>query len=384
MTASHAPVRPVSAPVRATPARSAALVIARAVVDGIRHSLPEHAPLFDTRATEFVALVLEYDAMDSALGIAAGADAFRELGVAEYAAGKGLDRLSRAYHSAGRGALPVLASLSRQPGAGSALMDTGVEALLRCADVLIRLSTTAYRAAHTPSVAELRRDLLKEILSGRPPAKWVALAAEAGWVPPARVVAIAAEPGAIRASFGPEVLADLTGEYPHLLVPDDVEIGGILAGTRAAVGPAVAPAEAAASLRWARRTLELVRREVIEDGPLVRWSDHLTTHWLFADEVLTGALVTRSLAPIADLPPNERTKLAETLEAMLAARGGAPEIANNLGVHPQTVRNRLRRLRVLFGARLDDPEERLDLRIALRADLLASEPARPATPIRAA
>ncbi|EMD28213.1 regulatory protein [Amycolatopsis azurea DSM 43854] len=146
----------------------------------------------------------------------------------------------------------------------------------------------------------------------------------------------------------------------------------------------MAPADAAESLRWARRTLELVRREVIEDGPLVHWSDHLTTHWLFADEVLTTALVTRSLAPIADLPSNERTKLAETLDAMLSARGGAPEIANNLGVHPQTVRNRLRRLRVLFGSRLDDPQARLDLRIALRADLLAPEQARPATPIRAA
>ncbi|WET82742.1 helix-turn-helix domain-containing protein [Amycolatopsis sp. QT-25] len=366
------------------PARSAALVIARVVVDGIRHSLPEHASLFDARATEFVASVLEHDRKYAALGIAAGADAFRQVGVAEYAAGKGLERLSRAFHSAGRAALPVLASLSRLPGAGSSVMDSGVEALLRCADVLIRLSTAAYRAAHTPSVAELRQDLLKELLGGRPPAKWAALAAEAGWIPPARVVAVAAEPGAVRASFGPEVLADLTGEYPHLLVPDDLEIGGVLAGTRAAVGPAVAPAEAAVSLRWARRTLELVRREVIEDGPLVRWSDHLTTHWLFADEVLTSALVTRSLAPIADLPANERTKLAETLDAMLAARGGAPEIAENLGVHPQTVRNRLRRLRVLFGSRLDDPQARLDLRIALRVELLTPEPAGTATPIRAA
>ncbi len=372
MTASHAP------------ARSAALVIARAVLDGVRHALPEHAPLFDARATEFVALLLEHDGPAVAPGIAVGADAFREAGVAEYAAGKDLERLSRAYHSAGRCALPVLASLSRQPGAGTALVDTGVEALLRCADVLTRLSTSAYRAAHTPSVAELRRDLLKEIASGRPPVKWAALAAEAGWVPPATVVAVAAEPGAVRASFGPEVLADLTGEYPYLLVPDDVAIGGVLDGARAAIGPAVPPAEAAMSLRWARRTLELVRREVIEDGPLVRWSDHLTTHWLFVDEVLTGALVTRSLAPIADLTPTERAKLAETLEAMLAARGGAPEIADNLGVHPQTVRNRLRRLRVLFGDALDDPEARLDLRIALRAGPRAPGPARPVTPARAA
>ncbi|WP_410657030.1 helix-turn-helix domain-containing protein [Amycolatopsis sp. lyj-112] len=374
MTVSHAP------------ARSASLVIARAIVDNLRHALPEHTLLFDVRATEFVASLLENSRADSALGIAPGADAFREAGVAEYAAGHDLDRLARAYHGAGRSALPVLASLSRQPGAGASVVDTGVEALLRCSDVLIRLSTAAYRAAHTPSPAELRRDLLKEIVSGRAPAQWAALAARAGWAPPAQVVAVAAEPGTVLASFGPEVLADLAGEYPYLLVPDDLDVGRLLAGARVAIGPAVSPADAATSLRWARRTLELVRREVIEDGPLVRWSDHLTTHWLYADEVLTTALVTRSLAPIAGLPANERGKLADTLDAMLSARGGAPEIANNLGVHPQTVRNRLRRLRTLFGSRLDDPDARLDLRIALRADLLVGdpEPAQPTTPVRAA
>ncbi|NBH09401.1 helix-turn-helix domain-containing protein, partial [Amycolatopsis sp. SID8362] len=130
----------------------------------------------------------------------------------------------------------------------------------------------------------------------------------------------------------------------------------------------------ATSLCWARRAWELRGRGLLPGDGLVRWPDHLTTHWLVADELLTGALAARSLAPLSGLAANQRAKLAETLDAVLDARGGAPEVAGRLGIHPQTARNRLRRLRSLFGARLEDPEERLNLRIALRAErVLAAE-----------
>jgi DNA-binding PucR family transcriptional regulator len=41
-------------------------------------------------------------------------------------------------------------------------------------------------------------------------------------------------------------------------------------------------------------------------------------------------------------------------------------VAATLGVHPQTVRYRMARLRELFGARLEDPEARFELSLALR------------------
>ena len=40
--------------------------------------------------------------------------------------------------------------------------------------------------------------------------------------------------------------------------------------------------------------------------------------------------------------------------------------AAELGVHPQTVRYRLRQLRELFGTRLEDPDARFELSLALR------------------
>jgi DNA-binding PucR family transcriptional regulator len=44
-----------------------------------------------------------------------------------------------------------------------------------------------------------------------------------------------------------------------------------------------------------------------------------------------------------------------------------PAVAAALHVHPQTVRYRLKRLRELFGERLDDPRVRFELALALRA-----------------
>jgi DNA-binding PucR family transcriptional regulator len=46
-------------------------------------------------------------------------------------------------------------------------------------------------------------------------------------------------------------------------------------------------------------------------------------------------------------------------------------VAEELQVHPQTVRYRLSQLRELFGERLDDPDARFELAIAVRATQLA-------------
>jgi hypothetical protein len=346
--------------------------IARAIVAGIRHAVPEHAALFDAGATAFVAALLS-GSRPAPVGIAAGADAFRRAGVAEQAAGGDLDRLSRAYQAGGRCALPIMAELGRRTHAG--VIAAGVDAALRCADILIRLSTEAFRAAQAPSAADLRRDLLRALMTGRP---WTEPAERARWKPPEQVMAVVVAAGARSTPFDPAVLADLTAEQPYLLLPADADPKRLLGHGPAATGPAVAPAEAATSLRWARRAWELRNRGVLPREGLIRWPDHLTTHWLVADELLTSALAARSLAPLSGLSPNQRAKLAETLDAVLDARGGAPEVAGRLGIHPQTARNRLHRLRTLFGTRLDDPGERLNLRIALRAERVLATMAEPA------
>ena len=50
----------------------------------------------------------------------------------------------------------------------------------------------------------------------------------------------------------------------------------------------------------------------------------------------------------------------------LAEQGRLGQVAERLGVHPQTARYRLARLRELFGDALDDPDARFWLELALR------------------
>ena len=59
--------------------------------------------------------------------------------------------------------------------------------------------------------------------------------------------------------------------------------------------------------------------------------------------------------------PGPRERLAATLRAWLDRPGQVQAVAAALDVHPQTVRYRLKQLRELFGARLEDPEARFEL-----------------------
>ena len=63
-----------------------------------------------------------------------------------------------------------------------------------------------------------------------------------------------------------------------------------------------------------------------------------------------------------------RTRLRATLRAWLDNPGQVTVVAGELHVHPQTVRYRVAQLRELFGERLDDPEARFELALALRAE----------------
>jgi sugar diacid utilization regulator len=74
----------------------------------------------------------------------------------------------------------------------------------------------------------------------------------------------------------------------------------------------------------------------------------------------------RRLAPLAGLTPKARARMAETALAFIQHRGNAPAMAAAMGVHPQTARYRLARLRELYGDALDDPDARLELELALR------------------
>ena len=73
------------------------------------------------------------------------------------------------------------------------------------------------------------------------------------------------------------------------------------------------------------------------------------------------------MAPITSASRDaQRERLTLTLRAWVDRPGQVQAVAAVLGVHPQTVRYRLNQLRELFGERLEDPEARFELALALR------------------
>jgi DNA-binding PucR family transcriptional regulator len=142
-----------------------------------------------------------------------------------------------------------------------------------------------------------------------------------------------------------------------------VEHAIVEAGATAGLGTTVAWGNAAVSLARATAALALA------DGApeLIVASEQAGRLLLRSDQSLAEELAEQRLAPLADLSPRQRARMVDTLRAWLAEQGRLSPVATRLGVHPQTVRYRLARLRELFGEALDDPEQRFWLELALRA-----------------
>ena len=160
------------------------------------------------------------------------------------------------------------------------------------------------------------------------------------------------------------VLPDPDGPGRAAALPKALGSNG---AAHAALGPTVAPADAARSLRWARLTLELVKRNALPSDRPTRTEEHLATLIVLHDADMARALSDTRLAPINALPDTERERLIETLSAWLAHQRRTPDVAAALHVHPQTVRYRVTRLRDLLGRALDTPDGRFELELALRA-----------------
>lgn len=286
----------------------------------------------------------------------------------------------------GRVAWRHIAEFGQKQGVPVDVLCVCAEAIFAYVDELSALSIEGYTEAQESAAGTLarRRRRLLELVLAHPPASPQVLAdqaAAARWKLPEWVTPVALEPVADQGerhtpALEADMLVDLEGAEPCLLVAGQItDLAGLRAGLRgwrAAIGTRVRLSEAALSLRWARRVIALVQRRVLPDAPVTRCTDHLTTLWLLSDEFLIRELSARSLAPLDGLTVKQRARLTETLLVWLQSRGSAPELAERLGVHPQTVRYRMHQLEGLFGDRLTDADERLNLEIALRAEKLVA------------
>ncbi|CAL9436157.1 helix-turn-helix domain-containing protein [Streptomyces sp. enrichment culture] len=313
-------------------------------------------------------------------------DVFHDFGRGEGLGGRSLDSLQAVYRMGVRLAWRRFADIGQRvqipPPAMYELVDAGYEYL----DGLVDQSVRGYAEAAARQAGErlrLQRRLMEQLLADRHRGDGAdALAdraARVGWSLPGRVaVGVLLRPAreAVAPAVGQEVLLDMEYEQPRMVVPEPDAAGRrdllhrALAGWAGAIGPPVPLADAAKSLRWAEAAVRLMERGLLPAGEVVFCTEHTEALVLLQPEELIDDLALRCLAPLAHCGPTHGRRLAETLLAWLETRGGAPEVAARLGVHPQTVRYRLRQIRELWGDEIDDPDRRFELELVLRAQRL--------------
>jgi hypothetical protein len=340
---------------------------------------------------------------------------FHDIGRVEAAAGRSLDALHAALRVGARVTWQRLSEKARQGDGDADVFARIGESIFRYLDELAAACSAGYAEAKAEFAGEAERlrsrllDLLVADLP-TPPATIASLAATIGWRLPRRVVAVALTPADWSGSptqpssslstpstpaglhLPPDMLVDLHGREPYLLMPDPdgpgrrpvLEQGlrrwgstpslGAVAGCLAAIGPAVPLARAGASLRWARRALALAQRDPARRAadPIIACDEQLPALVLLADAELARLHSAQTLAPLRGLRPDQADRLAETLLAWLESADNAGLAASRLHVHPQTVRYRLRQLTELFGDGLTDPDSRFALQVALRVRRLVT------------
>ena len=301
-------------------------------------------------------------------------EVFEELGRTEFREGHSVDALRSILTLGGRDIWAYLVGRDLPP----AVLYVLASALFGFIDALAGAAAAGYLDEQRQQARDwdtTRRRLITLLVQPDPPgsAAVVAAADAARWPLPGSVAVVSVE------GTDAEHLARLTGsgtiatvidDATRLVLPEPATPGRVthltaaLAGRRAARGPAVPLEQARLSYRLSRRALQLQQTGGLPDGP-ISCDEHLVglvTAW---EPGLTDRLAEQWLAPLQPLAPAERDVLSATLLAWLRAQGQVLAAAAALPAHPQTVRYRMRKIRRLFGDRLDDPDARLALQLAL-------------------
>lgn len=117
----------------------------------------------------------------------------------------------------------------------------------------------------------------------------------------------------------------------------------------------------------AREALELGRR-VRGNGSIVHYDD-LGVYRLIlkcSDPAEVNSFVKEHLGRLIEYDRAHRTNLVETLEAHIKTNCCLKETASRLFVHVNTLKYRLRRIQDILGINLSDPEELLNLSVAMK------------------
>jgi hypothetical protein len=301
------------------------------------------------------------------------------LGRGEARSGRSMDALLAAYRVGARVSWREWSSVAVDRGLPAARLARFAELVFAYIDQLSAASVSGHTDELETSgrIRQRNRDRLAEHLLLDASAEVLLTCAErADWTPPGTLTAVlipSDRVGGLLALLDPRTLTvagDLAGSadarFALLLVPEAHGAGRVpllrsLRGHRAVLGPARPWMQAGSSHRRALRgqSLSATNTGVIDTD------EHLATLVLTADPDALAELRARALAPLAPLRPATAERLTETLRSWLLHHGRREDIAEELIVHPQTVRYRMNQLRELYGDQLTNPDTILELTLAL-------------------
>lgn len=329
--------------------------------------------------TVFVRLVGDGVNSDVSAAQDPGMDAAYALGQGEARAGRSSEVLLAAYRVGARTVWRHWSDLAVEHWLERDQLATFAEEIFAYMDRLSATSVSGHadESARTGMARQRAREsLVRRLLASAGADELLHEAERADWVAPQTLTAVAVPVGravgAMR-TIDPRILeipedaiAVSARPVALLLVPD---VGGAGRGRfvtsfsfpGSVIGPPRPWMSAAASVRRVERTLAMNL-----DGDAVTDTERLLPELVLgADMDALADLRERVLQPLHELRPNTRDDLVATLRAWLLHQGRRESIAEELFVHPQTVRYRVGRLRELFGERLNDPRAILELIVAL-------------------
>jgi hypothetical protein len=320
----------------------------------------------------FLSLATGSPGSDPRTPAAPAVDGAYQLGRGEARSGRSTDALLSAYRIGARVSWHEMSTIAVRNGLDAETLVSFAELVFAYIDELSAASV----AGHTDELAttgRVRQRLLERIthhlLTGAPAETVVKAAERADWKVPTTLTAVIVPESQVRPVLS--ALSSRTlqaGEAPGLddaallLVPDahDRRRPALLRAIEdreATAGPPRPWLEAQSSFARALRAREL------GIGPDTE--ARLTELVLTADPEALEDLRAQALAPMKGLRPATAEKLVDTLRAWLLHHGRRDAVAEELFVHPQTVRYRMGQLRDLYGSSLDDPESVLRLTVAL-------------------
>lgn len=316
-----------------------------------------------------------------------------ELGRVEARSQRSVDALLAAYRVGARVAWQEQADTVVRHGIPAATVASFAALVFAYIDELSAASVAGHNAelAATGRLrARHRAELGRGLLAGEPVETLTARAERAQWPPPRTLTAALVPAARVHdATAMLDVRTLVVSDDPSdaavpprtgvLLVPDvsatRTELFRALRGLAAVVGPTRDWHAVSSSYH---RAVRLLPRTAEPDAGPIDTERLLAALVVQADPDALADLRAQVLAPLADLRPATAARLAATLRAWLLHQGRRGAVAEELVVHPQTVRYRMGQIRERYGERLDDPAFVRDLLVALAVDAPSVDGSQPA------